>query len=90
MASSDDSGRNRGLATLADETAVDNQKDPYKVQDRRTSYDITIAREYARLLGLNKKGTPVQQTYIKGTEPVVINEEALVIRPHPNGGISEK
>lgn len=90
MASSDESSRTRDLATLADDTAVDNQKDPYKVQDRRTSYDITIAREYARLLGLNQKGTPVQQTYIKGIEPVVITEEALVIRPHPNRGVSEK
>lgn len=74
------------LRTLNDDDAADVINRPRKVQDRGHRYDATLPIEYTRLLGINMQGAPIQFAYIKGKRPVIVEEEAIVIRPHPCGG----
>lgn len=78
--------RRGGMATLDGETGVDRIQKPRPVQDRGDCFATYLAKEYVRFLGVNKQGSSTQHCYIKGTHPVVIEEEAIVIRKHPNGG----
>lgn len=78
------------VPTIDDGSVVDKPNRPRLVQKRNRTYDITLVKEYARLLGLNKKGAAAQQLYVKGTEPVIIEEEAIIIRPHPEASTNGK
>lgn len=62
---------------------------PRKVQSRGPKFEVTLVKEWARLLGLNNQGAPIEQRLITGDEPVAIEEPAIVIRPH-NGGVGNE
>lgn len=59
---------------------------PRKAQKTNSCVRVSIVKEWARLLGINNQGESVDEKLITGEQPVLIDEPAIVIRAHPNGG----
>lgn len=79
-----ESPRRRGQP-LTDSDAVVDAGYPRRLQERGAKLECTLPKEFCRAMGLTTQGQTLDVKRVTGAEPVVIEEEAIVIRPHPNG-----
>lgn len=78
----------RRYATLDESDAVVDAGYPRRLQERGTNFDTSLPKSFCRAMGLTEQGQLLDFRRVKGTEPVVITGEAIVIRPLPGGGDS--
>lgn len=75
----------REYTTLDDERAVVKASFPRKIQHRNSSFESALPKDMVRFLNLNEQSAPVEPRLIKGTQPVVIDGPAIVLRPYNQG-----
>lgn len=68
-----------GYATLDDERAVIRSSFPRKIQHRNETFQTTLPKTMVKFLNLGRQGAEIDPRLIKGTEPVLIDEPAIVI-----------
>lgn len=67
-------------ATLDDENAVDKVK-PRHMGVQEYSYTATLPKEMVRFLNLDEQSSLYDARLVKGIEPVLVEEPAIVLRP---------
>lgn len=72
-------------AGIDDESAVVKASYPRKIQERNDAFETALPKPMVQFLNINKQSAPVDPRLIKGTEPVVIDEPAIILRAYDGG-----